>query len=189
MKARVLWILAAAFLALGTWHLASASWIHAKAQVAQVLIARAWERAMSGPATRPWPGADMRPIARLQVPSRAIDLYVMDNASPRTLAFGPGHVAGTARPGVSGNSVIVAHRDTHFAFLRDLRLGDEIVVDTRAAYRVRYRVSEITVVDKGEARVLDPADAPQLTLVTCYPFDAIRPGTPWRYVVIAERVA
>jgi sortase A len=44
-------------------------------------------------------------------------------------------------------------------------------------------------VDKGETRLLDPADTAQLTLITCYPFDAVRPGTALRYVVIAERVA
>ena len=47
----------------------------------------------------------------------------------------------------------------------------------------------MTIVDKGEARVMDAADAAQLTLITCYPFDAIQPGTPLRYVVVAERVA
>ena len=26
---------------------------------------------------------------------------------------------------------------------------------------------------------------PMLTLVTCWPFDAVNPGTPWRYVVVA----
>jgi sortase A len=53
---------------------------------------------------------------------------------------------------------------------------------------VRYRVREISVVDQSETRVLD-AGAAQLTLITCYPFDAIRPGTPLRYVVIADRIA
>jgi sortase (surface protein transpeptidase) len=37
--------------------------------------------------------------------------------------------------------------------------------------------------------VLDAADAAQLTLITCYPFDAVRPGTALRYVVIADLVA
>jgi len=53
----------------------------------------------------------------------------------------------------------------------------------------RYRVSEVAVVDQGEARVLDFADTAQLTLITCFPFDAIQPGTRQRYVVIAHRVA
>ena len=45
------------------------------------------------------------------------------------------------------------------------------------------------MLEAGEARLLDAADSQQLTLITCYPFDAVRPGSSLRYVVIAERVA
>jgi sortase A len=190
MKRRALQFVAAVLLVVGTWQLAEAAWIHAKAHIAQGLIASSWAQVRAGGfSRRPWPGADMRPIARLTVPARDVDLYVLDGASGRALAFGPGHVSGTARPGARGNSVIVAHRDTHFAFLRDVAIGEEILVESAAAHVARYRVSEVTIVDKGEARLLDPADASQLTLITCYPFDAVQAGTPLRYVVIAERVA
>ena len=109
--------------------------------------------------------------------------------TPRALAFGPAHVGGTAAPGGSGNTVLVAHRDTHFGFLARLEIGDEIEVEGVGGMRGRYRVSEVTIVDKGETRLLDQADAPQLTLITCYPFDAVLPGTNLRYVVIADRTA
>ena len=182
--------LALALVALGLWQVAAAGWIHAKAIVAQHLIASAWTQARDGGASRrPWPWADMRPIARLTVPSLGVELYVLDSASPRALAFGPAHVSGTASPGSWGNTVIVAHRDTHFSFLRSLALDEEIDVELAKGARARYRVREVTVIDKGEWRVLDSTDAPQLTLITCYPFDAVRPGTRLRYVVIAERVA
>ena len=175
---------------LGAWQVASAGWIHAKALLAQRLIASAWTQARDGgPARRPWPWADMRPVARLRVAARGVDLYVLDNASPRALAFGPAHVGGTAAPGGFGNTVLVAHRDTHFAFLQRVELGDEIEVESAYGRRARYRVREITIVDRGESRVLDDAGEAQLTLVTCYPFDAVRPGTPWRYVVVAGRIA
>lgn len=176
-------------LGLGTWQLASAGWIHAKALLAQRLIASAWTQARDGgPARRPWPWADMRPVARLTLASRKVDLYVLDNASPRALAFGPAHVSGTASLGGYGNSVLVAHRDTHFAFLQRVEVGDELEMETAFRRRARYRVSEVTIVDQGESRVLDEAGEAQLTLVTCYPFDAIRPGTRLRYVVIATRI-
>ena len=173
----------------GVWQVAEAGWIHAKAIVAQNLIASAWSDAKSGRTPRrPWPWADMRPVARLTVPSHDIDLYILDNASNRALAFGPAHVSGTAAPGSAGNTVIVAHRDTHFAFLRRLHADDEIDVET-ARGAARYRVREVAIVDKSDTRLLDAADSPQLTLITCYPFDGVRPGTTWRYVVIADRVA
>jgi sortase A len=177
-------------LTLGTWQIASAGWIHAKAIVAQHLIASAWTQARDGGvARRPWPWADMRPIARLAVPTRHIELYVLDGTSHRALAFGPGHVVGTAAPGSWGNTVIVAHRDTHFAFLRELEPNEEIDVEIAKGETARYRVREVAIVDKGATRFLDDADAAQLTLITCYPFDAIRPGTSLRYVVIADRIA
>src|SRR5205085_1279020 len=110
-----------------------------------------------------------RPVARLTVPRQGVDLYVLDNSSARALAFGPAYVSGTAMPGASGNTVIVAHRDTHFAFLEKIAAGEEIDIETSRG-AVRYRVQEITVVDRNETRVLDSDDAAQLTLITCYPF-------------------
>jgi len=190
MKRRVMQLAAIVLFAAGAWQLAEAAWVHGKARLAQTLIAFSWAKAREGDVSRrPWPSADMRPIARLTVPSQSVELFILDGASGRALAFGPGHVSGTAQPGTWGNTVIVAHRDTHFAFLRHLSIGEEIQVETAAAKVARYRVSEVTVVDKGEARLLDPADAAQLTLITCFPFDAVMPGTTLRYVVIAERVA
>jgi sortase A len=182
--------LAAAVALFGTWQVAAAGWIHAKAQLAQTLIASAWHTARDGgPARRPWPWADMRPIARLAVPSRDIELYVLDSATPRALAFGPAHVGGTATPGMPGNAVLVAHRDTHFAFLRELATDEIIQVESLHGRTTRYRVSAVSIVDQSDARVLEAGDDARLTLITCYPFDAVRPGTRLRYVVVAERTA
>lgn len=175
-------------LALATWQLASATWIHAKAALAQHLIAAAWDRAKAGGTPRPWPRADMQPLARLTVPAHGVRLHVLAGTSGRSLAFGPGHVAGTALPGTDGNSVIVAHRDTHFAFLKDLREDEEIAVEDARGRTTRYRVREVAIVDKHATRLLDAADSAQLTLITCWPFDAVQPGSTQRYVVIADRV-
>jgi sortase A len=188
--ARVLAALALGLAALAGWQLAAAAWIHAKAALAQQLIASAWEVARDGgPARRPWPWADMRPVARLAVPARNVRLYVLDSATPRALAFGPAHVGGTASPGMPGNSVLVAHRDTHFAFLRDIAAGETIEVESANGRITRYRVRETAVVHDSDARVLEAGDAARLTLITCFPFDAVRPGTRLRYVVVAERDA
>jgi sortase A len=112
---------------------------------------------------------------------------VLDSASPRALAFGPAHVGGTAPPAAWGNTVIVAHRDTHFRFLQHVAIDDEIDIEAARGRTARYRVREVSVVDQDETRVLE-ADAAQLTLITCFPFDAVQPGTRLRYVVIADRV-
>lgn len=189
MKARNLaWMAAAALFAFGAWQVASAGWIHAKALLAQHLIAAAWQPALRGEAARrPWPWADMRPLARLTVPGLGVELVVLDNASPRALAFGPAHVNGTAAPGSGGNSVIVAHRDTHFRFLRRLRVDDAIRVEGARGAMVEYRVREVTIVDQGDSGVLEAADRARLTLITCFPFEGVAARTRRRYVVIAER--
>jgi len=182
--------IATALALFGVAEVGAGAWIQAKGFVAQRLIARAWSSAGGGrPVRRPWPWADMRPVARLTVPARRIDLYVMDDASRRALAFGPGLVAGTAAPGAEGNTVIVAHRDTHFTFLRALAPDDEIDLQPAGGTLTRYRVRETVIVDRDDADVMDDAGGARLTLITCYPFDALRPGTRLRYVVVAERVA
>ena len=106
----------------------------------------------------------------------------------KTLAFGPGHRFGTALPGRAGNSVIAGHRDTHFAFLRDLRIGEFLDVEAAGGIRRRYRIVRAEVMHKSNVDVLAPEGPTRLTLITCFPFDAIVPGGPLRYVVVAEAV-
>jgi sortase A len=168
------------------WHGAQAAWIEAKARLAQHLVRRAWERERSGAGdARPWPWADTHPVARLLVPTRGVDLMILAGASGRTMAFGPGHLSGSPLPGEAGNAVVSGHRDTHFAFLRELRPGEALVVVRRDGARRRYLVRQALVVDQREAWVAEDAGDTRLTLVTCYPFDAIRPGGALRYVVSA----
>lgn len=190
MRRAALPLVVAALGLFGMSEVGAAAWIHARGFIAQRLIASAWSRARPGlPAHRPWPWADLRPVARLTIPVRHVDLYVMDDASRRSLAFGPGLVAGTAAPASAGNTVIVAHRDTHFAFLKRLAPGDEIDLQPAGGRVARYRVRETGIVDRDDTQVMDDEGIPRLTLITCYPFDAIRPGTRLRYVVVASRVA
>jgi sortase A len=187
---RVLLLFAVTLALLGAWQVAAAGWIHAKAFVAQRLIAAAWATTRDGgPSRRPWPGADLRAVARLTVPARGVDLYVLDNASLRALAFGPAHVGGSASPASWGHTVLVAHRDTHFSFLRRIAIDDEIDVEAASGAPARYRVRKMTVMDRSDARLVSDADDARLTLITCFPFDAVRPGSPLRYVVVAERIA
>jgi sortase A len=162
-------------------------YIFAKAQLAQVLLHRAWDRQRdTGRAFKPWPWADTHPIARLIVPTRDADILVLAGASGRTLAFGPGHLDGSAQPGDQGNAVITAHRDTHFRFLKEIALGDELLVERSDGGTRHFRVRASFVADYRELRVPRDTAVPTLTLVTCYPFDALNPGGPLRYVVVAE---
>lgn len=177
--------LVVALLAIGIWQVASGGWIHAKAVVAQGLLATAWTRAQLGvEAPHPWPWADTWPVARLQAPRLAQDLLVLAGDSGRTLAFGPGHVDGTAAPGSDGMSVIAGHRDTHFSFLRNLIPGDHLSVTDRAGVVRNFTVRARHVVHKDHGRLA--MNQSGLALVTCYPFDAVTTGGPLRYVVLAD---
>ena len=171
----------------GIWLLGHGVWIYAKAELAQHLLQRAWARALAGEsAVKPWPWADTWPVARIQLPAHGVDLIVLDGVSGRTLAFGPGHMPGTPLPGRAGVTVIAGHRDTHFRFLRDVQAGDEILVEAPGWPRGRFRVRQRAVVDARTAVLAGADDARELVLVTCYPFDALRPGGPLRYLVLAE---
>ncbi len=163
-------------------------WIPAKAWAAQVLIARTWdEMCGGGTELRPWPGADIWPIARLQLPGGGRMLYVLAGASGQSLAFGPAHVAASARPGEADNVVFAGHRDTHFAALEDLDLGDEIVVEALDGV-TRYRVETMAIVHESRVDLLERTGRAELTLITCFPFDAIVPGGPMRFVVHAVAI-
>lgn len=173
--------------AVGVVCLAWATWIEAKAFVAQSLIAVAWERNQSGANdAKPWPWADTTPVAKLTVIGSNESLIVLEGASGRNLAFGPTHDTASVLPGEPGNSVIAAHRDTHFQILETLKQGDRLRIERRGGQVIDFQVSDITIVDSRHTRIGLGADKPRLTLVTCYPFDAINPGGPLRFVVTAD---
>jgi sortase A len=183
-------VLLLGLITVSAWQAGEAAYIYTKAWLAQKLIASAWDHSREqGVAVRPWPWADTYPVARIQAPRQGESLMVLSGASGRTLAFGPGHVEGTPLPGAHGNSVVSGHRDTHFSFLRQLKMGDALLVQTGNGGTVRYRVAATEVVHRKDVRVLLDAGDDRLTLVTCFPFDDPMPGGPLRFVVVATRDA
>ena len=171
--------------------------IPAKAAVAQILLRRSWAAARAGQVeARPWPWADTWPVARLTAPRHGVDLVVLAGANGGSLAFAPAHLTGTAPPGAPGTSFIAGHRDTHFEFLRHLRPGDRLVLETPGGEALAYRVVGLSIVDTREplftedsSTQVQPASRAQsnLALVTCFPFDTPIPGGPFRYLVTAAR--
>jgi sortase A len=180
-------IAAVVLVAVGSVPLARGAWLYAKAALAQVLLEEAWQETVgSGRATRPWPWADTFPVARLEVPRLDEAAIVLAGGTGRTMAFGPGHLDGSARPGGAGNCVLSGHRDTHFAFLEHLHRGDQILLEDGNGRVHRYSVVESAVVDEEQTWVADGTDGRVLTLVTCYPFRSTVAGGSLRYVVWAE---
>lgn len=145
---------------------------------------RAWSRASEGEINpAPWPWADTWPVAKLSAKTGNVDLIVLAGSSGRTLAFGPGHLSVSALPGQRGNSVIAGHRDTHFSFLQNLAIGEQLEVETSDGREHSYRVVDLDIVDSRRGSLLLDTDDSMLSLVTCFPFNAIDAGGPMRYVV------
>ena len=172
---------------LGLWNIGQGSWIYIKAELAQYLLEQAWARTLEGKKkVKPWPWADTWPIARMQVPKHGVDLIVLTGASGRTLAFGPGHVSRSALPGKKGTTILSGHRDTHFRFLEHLKEGDKIIVQQSSGVSTQYTIQAMNIVNARHTKIMSDYPENHLVLITCYPFDAIIPGGPLRYIVTAE---
>ena len=127
LAARRLFAPALVLLVVGLVLCGQALWIHAKARLAQFLLEGAFvETLASGHPVKPWTWADTWPVARIEIVRLSASAVVLAGSSGQALAFGPGHVARTPRAGEPGTAVYSGHRDTHFAFLADVRPGDEI---------------------------------------------------------------
>jgi sortase A len=177
---------AALLAALGLALLGQGLWIKAKAQLAQVLLARAFaESVATGKPVKPWSWADTWPVARISVPRLGQEALVLASGSGQSLAFGPGHVDGTPAAGQRGTAVYAAHRDTHFAFLGALRPGDVIRVTRNDGTTYSYRVTGADVVRFDDPKIDVHAAGFELALATCWPLDGTLRG-PLRYVVHAR---
>ncbi len=172
----------------GLWFIGQGIYIHAKANLAQILLEAAWAGTLQGKKeVKPWPWADTWPVTRLSVPRLGINRIVLAGASGSSLAFGPGHLFGTALPGKPGNTVIAGHRDTHFRFIGLLKPGETINLQTIAGNTIVYEIIKTLIVDERATYLTDQDTDHLLTLITCFPFNAIHPGGPLRYVVIAKQ--
>ncbi len=166
-----------------------ALYLHAKAELAGILIRRAWKQSLeTGQPHAPWPWADTHPIARLQIPRLGYDEMVLEDASPRNLAFGPARLLSGAQMGESGNLILAGHRTSWFKPLEGIAQDDTVELEWfdshRQLHRRTYSVSMIQVVDPQDIALLTPTSREVLTLITCYPFGR-SPYSPQRFIVRA----
>lgn len=138
---RILSLLLTLSLIMGSLYLIQASLINAKALVGQWMIENAWQKtSITQQYHRPWPWADTYPVAKLHVPRLGKELYVLNGASGHALAFGPGMTTYLDEGDDQAVILIQAHRDTHFEFFPNLKLGD--VLELEQADGTRYFVVE-----------------------------------------------
>jgi sortase A len=127
--------------------------------------------------------ANEAPFALLRIPALHLVVPIFEGTSEWALNRGAGRIAGTA---TESNLGIAGHRDGFFRALRNIRVGDVLLLESTSAVG-RYRVTQLKIVEPTDTSVLQATPMPTVTLVTCYPFYYIGPA-PRRFIVHAARV-
>ena len=129
-----------------------------------------------------------RLMAKLEIPRLSVSGFVEDGFDAGTLQHAIGHSPYSARLGEPGNVVLAAHRDTFFAGLRDVRVGDIVDLKSVDGRAFHYEVARIFIVSPTESWVFKSSpETNLLTLITCYPFQFVG-NAPNRLVVQAELI-
>ena len=123
-------------------------------------------------------------IAILKSKSMNKSVPILVGTSENVLKKGAGWSEYSARFGEIGDSMVFGHRDSVFRFLKDIRVGDELTIETiDRAYE--YKVINTEIVDP-EYIVISKGDGPnQLKLITCYPFRYVG-NAPQRFILTAS---
>ena len=103
----------------------------------------------------------------------------------RNLAFGP-VVGGGGGLAEQHHWVLSGHRDTHFAFLAEARLGDVLNIELPSGKRATFRITDMEVADVRYSQLAPLAHDKAIYLVTCYPLQGITSDPDKRLVVTAE---
>jgi len=125
------------------------------------------------------------PQAVLRIPSLNLAVPVFEGTSEDNLNRGAGRIEGTAHIGEAGNIGIAAHRDGFFRVLKDVRVGQVLLLE-RLDTTDSYRIVATTIVDPSDVSVLAATATHSITLVTCYPFYFVG-SAPQRFIVRAEK--
>jgi LPXTG-site transpeptidase (sortase) family protein len=123
------------------------------------------------------------PLGILTISALNLEVPIFNGADDHVLDRGAGRIKGMGKMDGVGNLGISAHRDSFFRGLKDIKVGDEVLVqNTRGVDR--YAVSDIRIIDKHDHSVLEETGDKRLTLVTCYPF-YYAGHAPQRFIVTA----
>jgi sortase A len=165
-----------------TWEDASFFQLYARTELRELMAAaRAPQTGAVAPPLRPVESV----IGLLNVPHLAWSVMAVEGDGDDTLRLAAGHLPDTPLPWQDGNASFAGHRDTFFRALRDLNIGDEIVLTTSHG-TFRYRVTRTLIVQPADLSILQPDNGTALTLITCYPFTYVG-DAPQRFIVQAER--
>lgn len=126
-------------------------------------------------------------VGKLSIPALRLAVPIVQGLSKEDLLRGIGHVPGSATVGGLGNMALAAHRDTFFRPLRNIRPNMKILLTGKGG-TYEYQVDSTEIVTPEEVSVLEIGTIPQVTLITCYPFDYIG-AAPKRFIVHAHLIS
>lgn len=125
-------------------------------------------------------------FADLEIPKLKIRLPVVEGTGTKELRKGVGHYSTSVFPGENDNAVLAGHRETALGKLGKLKKGDKIIVRTKDEGTFIYEITKHWITDENDRYVIVSHDSAKLTVLTCYPFNAL--GSPERYIVQADLV-
>jgi sortase A len=125
-------------------------------------------------------------IGSLTIPTLKRKLPIIQGTGAKELKKGVGHFAQSVLPGEVDNCVLSGHRDTVFSQLDNIKIGDQLIIETSAG-TFKYEVKGTRIVHADDKTVIVSTDHAVLTLTTCYPFYALG-NAPDRYIVSADLV-
>lgn len=123
-------------------------------------------------------------IGRIDIPALKLSAPITADYDPESLRHGVGHIRGTAIPGGLGTTGLAGHRDSFFRPLRKVERRMQIMLSDKTG-TYRYTIDSTEIVTPDRVQVLDVRAQPELTLVTCYPFDYVG-HAPKRFIVHAH---
>ncbi|MFD1425805.1 class D sortase [Kroppenstedtia sanguinis] len=156
-------------------------------------IADDWDQLDKEPSKKKGDDADFKPsrgdqIGQLFIPRIGAVLPIIYGTEAEELAKGVGQYIGygTVLPGETGHSVLAGHRETTFRRAGELKKGDKIYVKMNH-HTHTYQIRKTFIVDEHDRSVIVPHDHPDLSLITCYPFNLVG-SAPQRYIIRADLI-
>ena len=132
---------------------------------------------------------DVDTVGVISIEKYDLAVAIKEGVTESSLFSAVGHISETHWPNDQKQIFLAGHRNTDFAVLEFIEVGDEIKMDM-AYGNFTYKVTGTKIVNEKDTYVIDPVgeyEKDQLVLMTCYPF-TFGAGTEERFLVYAEQV-
>ena len=123
-------------------------------------------------------------LGLLEVPSVGLKVPIYPSDSELNMDRGAGIIDGMSYPHEPGNIGIAGHRDGYFRALKDVQVGDKLLLQTLSGPK-QFTVDSRQILEVDDLSILQDTQNQTVTLVTCYPFYFVG-HAPQRFIVSAS---